>query len=159
MPECLLSSTREKGWKSSILVSCLFWKQMFCFPNINRLNVMIDWKNKYSRTNVPAKSKLKHPPRAYPGHWTFFPACEGEGGGALMITTHRGWGIWLLALISCYESRWFHVDFDKSWWRWQIQTLMNSKEKIAYSKQIGWKPKAYTSCVLFFKAFMKDLYL
>ena len=56
------------------------------------------------------------PPGIYPGHLTSFPAQEG---GNLMhlvfprvghlITTHRGWGIWSLASILCYESRWFHV--------------------------------------------------
>ena len=68
---------------------------------------------------VPIKSKLKHRPpslRAYLGHLASFPARER---GNLMnlvfpraghlITTHRGWGIWSLASISCYESRWYHV--------------------------------------------------
>ena len=36
---------------------------------------------------------------------------------------------------------------------------MNSKEKIAYSRRIGWKPKAYTSFVLYLKVFKTDLYL
>ena len=51
---------------------------------------------------VPVKSKLQHPPppfRAYPGHLTSFLAPEGGN----LITTHRGWGIWLLALMSCYK--------------------------------------------------------
>ena len=72
--------------------------------------------------NVPVKSKLQHPPppptRAYPGHLTRFSAREGGN----LITTHRGWGIWSLASISCYESRWFHVGcswVDKSWRRRQ----------------------------------------
>ena len=37
--------------------------------------------------------------------------------------------------------------------------LINSKEKIAYLRRIGWKPKAYTSCVLYLKVFKNDLYL
>ena len=38
---------------------------------------------------------------------TSFPAREGGN----LITTHRGWGIWSLASISCYESHWFHVGW------------------------------------------------
>ena len=52
---------------------------------------------------VPVKSKLKHPPRAYPGHLTPVPVRK----GGHLITTHRGWGIWSLASITCYQSRWF----------------------------------------------------
>ena len=48
---------------------------------------------------------------------------------------------------------------DKSWRRQRRQTLMNSKEKIVYSWRIGWKPKAYTSFVLYLKVFKTDLYL
>ena len=36
---------------------------------------------------------------------------------------------------------------------------MNSKEKIAYSRQTGSKPKAYTSFVPHLKVFKDDLYL
>ena len=36
---------------------------------------------------------------------------------------------------------------------------MNSKEKITYSWRIGWKPKAYPSCVSYLKVFKNDLYL
>ena len=44
--------------------------------------------------------------------------------------------------------------------RQRRQILMNSKEKIAYLWRIGWKPKAYTSCVpVFKKVFKNDLYL
>ena len=49
--------------------------------------------------NVPVKSKLKHPPRAYPGHLPSFTAREGGNdelglpGAGHLITTHRGWGI------------------------------------------------------------------
>ena len=44
-----------------------------------------------------------------------------------LITTHKGWEIWLLTLISCYESCWY-TWVDKSWQkRWRRQTLMNSK--------------------------------
>ena len=72
---------------------------------------------------VPVKPKLKHrppSPRAYLWHLAFFPARER---GNLMnlvfpraghlITTHRGWGIWSLASISSYESRWYHVGWYK----------------------------------------------
>ena len=50
------------------------------------------------------------PPRTYPKEFdlegrnlpnVFFPGKES------LITTHRGWGIWSLASISCYESRWY----------------------------------------------------
>ena len=58
---------------------------------------------------LPVKSKLQHP---LPGHLVPFPARE----GGHLITTHMGWGIWLLASILCYESRWFHV----SWSGWLI---------------------------------------
>ena len=36
---------------------------------------------------------------------------------------------------------------------------MNLKEKIAYLWQIGRKPKAHTSFVLYLKVFKTDLYL
>ena len=49
--------------------------------------------------------------------------------------------------------------FVLSWRRRRRQTLMNSKEKITYSWRIGWKPKAYTSYVLYLKVFMTDFYL
>ena len=49
---------------------------------------------------------------------------------------------------------------NKSWQRRRRrQTLMNSKEKMAYLWRIGWKPKAYTSCVPYLKAFKNDLYM
>ena len=38
--------------------------------------------------------------------------------------TSGGWRIWLLALISCYESHWFPTGQKR-----RKQTLMNSKEK------------------------------
>ena len=96
-------------------------------------------------TYVPVKSTLQHPPLGHtPGNWRLF--LPGRA------------GIWSLASISCCESCWFHV-VDKSWRRRRRQTLMNSKEKIAYSWRIGWKPKAYTSFVLYLKVFKTDLYL
>ena len=110
------------------------------------------------RGYIPVKLKLQHPLSplwAYPGHLT--PFLDREGGN--LITTHKGWGIWSLASMSCYESRWFHW-VDKSWRRrCRRQTLMNSKEKIAYLWRIVWKPKAYTSCVPCLKVFKNDLYL
>ena len=58
--------------------------------------------------------------RAYPGHLTPFPTRERGNlmnlvfpGVGHLIITHRGWGIWPLASISCYESHWFHVG-----WSW-----------------------------------------
>ena len=74
----------------------------------------------WSYTNefhVPIKSMLQYPPWAYPRHLTLFPAQE----GGHLITTHRGWGIWLLASISCYEAHWFphgliNYSGDKLWW-------------------------------------------
>ena len=56
------------------------------------------------------------------------------------------------AFTELVDSTWV----DKSWRR---QTLMNSKEKIAYSWRIGCKPKAYTIFVLYLKMFKTDLYL
>ena len=57
-------------------------------------------KNRKRSGYVPVKWKLKHPPRAYPGHLTSFPAREGGNlinlvypGVGHLITTHRGWGI------------------------------------------------------------------
>ena len=49
------------------------------------------------KTNVPVKSKLKHPPppRAYPGHLTSFPAWEG---GNLINSVFPGAGIWSLLI-------------------------------------------------------------
>ena len=48
-------------------------------------------------SNVPVKSKLKHPPRAYPGHLTSSLAREGGNlmnlvfpGAGHLITAHRG---------------------------------------------------------------------
>ena len=43
-------------------------------------------------------------------------------GAGHFITTHRGWGIWSLASISCYESLLFQS--------WRRQALMHSKRKI-----------------------------
>ena len=50
------------------------------------------------------KSKVEHPPRAYPGHLTSFPAREGENlmnlvfpAAGYLITTHRGGGGNLIA--------------------------------------------------------------
>ena len=46
-----------------------------------------------------ADSVSTSPPWAYPGHLTPFVGREGGN----LITTHRGWGIWSLASMSCYE--------------------------------------------------------
>ena len=49
---------------------------------------------------------------------------------------------------------------EKPWRRRRrCQTLMNSKEKIAYLWRIGWKPKVYTSCALYLKVFKNNLCL
>ena len=108
-------------------------------------------------SNVPVKSKLKHsppPPRAYPGHLTSFPAREGGNlmnlvfpGAGHLITTHRGWGIWLLASISCYITLIpGGVIHCKSWRR---PALMHSERKIPDSWQTRWKAKACTSFALY----------
>ena len=68
------------------------------------------------------------PPRAYPGHLTPFPARQGGN----LITTHRGWG----NLITSLDIM-LRVALNKSWRRRRGQTLMNSKEKNAYSWRIG----------------------
>ena len=63
--------------------------------------------------NVPVKSKFQHPPRAYPGH--LMPFLAREGGN--LITNHRGWGIWSLASMSCYEINHGEDGGDvKLWW-------------------------------------------
>ena len=77
-------------------------------------------------------------------------------------------GIWSPLIgggeFDCYPQ--FHVSsradstwVNKSWRRRWRQTLMNSKEQTAYSWRIGWKPKAYASCVPYLKVFKNDLYL
>ena len=61
--------------------------------------------------NVPVTSKLQHPPPpTLPGHLTSSLALEGGN----LITTHRGWGIWLLAWMSCYKIN--HSRDVKLWW-------------------------------------------
>ena len=88
------------------------------------------------------------PPGHTPGFLTPFLAPEGGN----LITTHRGWRIWSLASMSCYEINHGGDGGDvKLWW---IQ-----KEKIAYLWRIGWKPKVYTSCVPYLKVFKNDLCL
>ena len=69
-----------------------------------------------SDLNAPVKSRHQHPTRAYPRCLT--PSLAQEGGH---LITHRGWGIWLLASISCYELHWFPHGLinhggDKLWW-------------------------------------------
>lgn len=44
-------------------------------------------------------------PRAYLGHLTTFSS-RGVGN---LIPTHKGWGIWILILISCYVSQWLNA--------------------------------------------------
>ena len=61
-------------------------------------------------SQIEASTSPPPPLWAYPGHLT--PFLDREGGN--LITTHKGWGIWSLASMSCYESRWFHW-VDKSW--------------------------------------------
>ena len=50
------------------------------------------------------------PSQAYPGHLTSFLPHEGGN----LITTHRGWGIWSLASMSCYKIN--HGRDVKLWW-------------------------------------------
>ena len=52
---------------------------------------------------------------AYPGHWTLFLAREGGD----LITTHREWGIWSLASMSCYEINHGGDGGDVELWRIQ----------------------------------------
>ena len=78
------------------------------------------------------------PPRHTPGIWRLFLAQEGGN---------------LIASLDVMLR-------DKSWRRRRRrQTLMNSREKIAYSWRIGWKAKVYTSCVPYLKVFKNDLCL
>jgi len=91
-------------------------------------------------TSQIGASTLPSPTRAYPKYLTLFPAQEGGNliilvfpGEVYLITTHRGWWIWLLALISCYISHWFHnFGFNLiNHGGVKHLNLMNSKEKIA----------------------------
>ena len=75
----------------------------------------------YLSSYVPVKLKLENPP----GHTLAFDASSCQEGG-LLITTHKGWGI-------CSLATWA----NELWRRRQRQTLMNSKEKVAYSWWIG----------------------
>ena len=66
-----------------------------CLRKFIRIAFFIEWIALCS--NVSVKSKLKHPPRAYPGHLTCFPVREGGNlmnlvfpGAGNLITTHRG---------------------------------------------------------------------
>ena len=53
------------------------------------------------------------PPRTYPVH--IWPFLAREGGN--LIITHRGWGIWSLASMSCYEINHGGDSRDiKLWW-------------------------------------------
>ena len=72
------------------------------------------------------------PPQAYPRHLTPFPAREGGN----LITTHRG-GEFDHQPGYHITSRADSTSVYKSWRRRRRQTLMNSKEKIAYSWRIG----------------------
>ena len=119
------------------------------------LNSMSDIANKKYTIMYQSNRNLDIlPPRAYPGHLTPFLARE----GGHLIATHRGGEF--------DRKPRFHVTrradstwVDKSWRRRRRQTLMNSKEKIAYSWRIGRKLKAYTNFVLYLKVFSTDLYL
>ena len=76
---------------------------------------------------VPVKLKLQHPPWAYPGHLTPFLAREG---GNLIVSLDV-------------------MPWDKSWLRRRrCQTLM------MYFWRVGWKPKAYTSCVPYLNLYL-----
>ena len=55
-------------------------------------------------SNVPVKSKLQHLSLGIP---RAFDAQEGWH----LITTDRGWPIWLLVSISCYEWCWFYIGW------------------------------------------------
>ena len=63
-------------------------------------------RNSQSQSNIPIKSKFKYSPGHTPGIWRLFlPERERMNlvfpGAGHLITTHRKWGIWSLASISC----------------------------------------------------------
>ena len=69
-------------------------------------------------------------------------------GAGHLITTHRGWGIWSLASISCYGWRWFHVTWsnhggDKPWRiqseRYPIRCGLAEKQRLAQKFAPYWK--------------------
>ena len=76
-------------------------------------------------------------------------------GAGHLITTHRGWGIWSLASISCYVTLIPRPSRDKSWRR---QALMHSKRKITLFVADWLKSKACTSFALYLKVFKNHLY-
>ena len=95
---------------------CVFWNQGFTLISIGQTDLMYRWNRSF---NIP-------PPRAFPRHFTPFPAQE----GGVLITTHRWWGIWPLATISWYELRWFPRRLiNKSWRRRWRQTFDEFKGK------------------------------
>ena len=85
----------------------------FCFPYMGCL-----WSAAIT-VMYQSNRSLNIPSRAYPGHLMSFPAREGGNLMSLvfpeaghLITTHRGWGTWSLASISCYKLSWFHDPLD-----------------------------------------------
>ena len=65
---------------------------------------------KHSELCISQIEASTSPLRAYPGHLTSFLTREGGN----LITAHRGWGIWSLASMSCYEIN--HGGDVKLWW-------------------------------------------
>ena len=117
-----------------------------------------------SERNVPVKSKLKHPlPRAYPRHLTSFATREGGNlmnlvfpGAGHLLSTHRGWGIWLLASIACYVALisrgMINHGGDKPWCiqseRYPIPGKLAEKQRLAQALLCIWR-YSRTICIIF----------
>ena len=85
--------------------------------NLGKKFLRISCIRKIAVTSILCTSQIEAstspPPRGIPRHLTPFPGRE----GGHLITTHRRRGIWSLASILCYESRWIPGDGgDKLWW-------------------------------------------
>ena len=138
--DCLLSSWMLRHiheQKRKIKLYPLSSDFQIVFPQV------FHWKPQQTFVHIPScyvtvNSKLKHRAWAYPGYLTPPPARERGN----LITTHRGWGsLASIHVTSRADSTWV----NKSWRRRRKQTLINWKEKIAYSWRIGWKPKVCTA--------------
>ena len=107
---------------------------------------------------VPVKSKLKHAPRAYPGHLTSSRSCPG-GREFNELSFPRG---------GAFDDYSYGVgnliaSLDFVLWlalipRGVINALMHSKRKIPDSWRTGWKAKACTNFALYLKIFKRHLY-
>ena len=94
------------------------------------------------------------PPRAYPGQLTSVAAREGGNlmnlvfpGEGYLITTHRGWGIWSLASISCCAALIprgvINHGGDKPWCiqseRYPIRGGLAEKQRLAQALLCIWR--------------------